>query len=75
MKRLTCMLLVFAMTATMLTGCGGQSGKEDAAVENAQTQEEKEENPKETESIDQKEKRAKSKEKEPKKSKRHLQKA
>ena len=56
MKRLTCMLLVFAMTATMLTGCGGQSGKEDAAVENVRTQEEKEDNLKDTESKDEKEK-------------------
>ena len=43
MKRLTCLLLSLAMTATVLTGCGGQSGKEDAAVETVRTQEEKEE--------------------------------
>ena len=50
MKRLTCFLLSLVMAATMLTGCGGRSGKEDAAVENVQTQEEKEESSKETES-------------------------
>ena len=47
MKRLACVLLSLAMAATMLTGCGNQSGKEDAAVGNVQTQEEKEESEKE----------------------------
>ena len=49
MKRLTCFLLSLAMAATMLTGCGDQSGKEDAAVGNVQTQGEKEESSKGTE--------------------------
>ena len=38
MKRLTCFLLSLVLAATLLTGCGGQSGKEDAAVGNVQTQ-------------------------------------
>ena len=49
MKRHTCFLLSLAMAATMLTGCGDQSGKEDAAVGNVQTQGEKEESSKGTE--------------------------
>ena len=49
MKRLTCFLLSLVLAATLLTGCGGQSGKEDTAVENDQTQKEKEESSKGTE--------------------------
>lgn len=41
MKRLACFLLPLVMAATMLTGCGSQSGKEGNAVENVKSQGEK----------------------------------
>ena len=44
MKRLACFLLSLIMTATMLTGCGSQNGKEEGnAVENVKSQTEKKE--------------------------------
>ena len=41
MKRLACFLLSLVMAATMMTGCGSQSGKEGNAVENVESQAEK----------------------------------